>query len=130
MYYIIKKKNDKAYYCVNAFSTQEYSRIINASSTVFKYNGTNFVQQSKAAYRTRYGYTEYFINDSEVYKSTFNEKGYSVPLFDGGSKYDENTYAVTFLQRKRLKAENMEKRVNDTVSTIKKLNSSYSGTTE
>lgn len=130
MYYIIKKQNGKAYYCVNAFSTAEYGRIINASSTVFKFDGTKFVQQSKAAYRTRYGYTDYFINDSEVYKSTFNEKGYSVPLFDGNNSYDENIYTVTYLQRKRLKADNMGKRVNETISNIRKLNSSYSGDTE
>jgi len=130
MYYIIKQKNGKAYYCVNSFSTQESGKIINASSTVFKFDGTKFVQQSKSAYRTSYGYTDYFINDDEVYKSTFNEKGYSVPLFDGKNKYDENTYTVTYLQRKQLKAENMQKRVNDTVETIKKLNSSYSGDSE
>ena len=130
MYYIIKKQNGKAYYCVNAFSTAEYGKIVNASSTVFKFDGTKFVQQSKASYRTRYGYTDYYINDSEVYKSTFNEKGYSVPLFDGTSSYDENVYTVTYLQRKRLKADNIEKRVNETISTIRKLNSSYSGDTE
>lgn len=130
MYYIIKKKNDKAYYCVNAFSSQNYGKTINASSTVFKYDGSKFTQQSKASYRTNYGYTEFFINDREVGKSAFNEKGYAVPYFDGTSSYDENTYTVTFLQRKRLKADNMEKRVSDTVNTIKKLNSSYSGSTE
>ncbi|MBR3737234.1 MAG: hypothetical protein IKN26_00705, partial [Eubacterium sp.] len=101
LYYIIKKKNNKAYYCVNAFSTQEYGRVVNASSTVFKFDGTQFVSQNKAQYRTSYGYTDYFINDQEVYKSAFNEKGYAFPLFDGGSKYDENTYTVTYLQRKQ-----------------------------
>ncbi len=130
MYYIIKKKNNKAYYCVNAFSTQEYGKVINASSTVFKFDGTKFVQQSKSAYRTSYGYTEYFINDSEVYKSTFNEKGYGVPFFDGDSSYDKNTYTVNFLQRKRLKADNLEKRVDETINNIKTLNSSYSGERE
>ena len=130
MYYIIKKKNNKAYYCVNSFSSHEYGRVINATSTVFKYDGTKFLQQSEAAYRTRYGYTTYFINDSEVYKSTFDEKGYSVPLFNGSSSYDENIYTVNFLQRKQLKADKLDKRVDETVSTIKKLNSSYSGDTE
>jgi hypothetical protein len=130
MYYVIKKKNDKAYYCVNAFSKQNYGKIINASSTVFKYDGSQFTQQSKTAYRTRYGSTEYFINDDEVSKSKFEEKGYAVPYFDGTSAYDENTYTVSFLQRKRLKADNMDNRVNDTISTIRKLNSSYSGSTE
>ena len=126
-YYIIKKKNDKAYYCVNSFSSQEYGKIINASSTVFKFDGTKFVQQSKSAYRTRYGYTEYYIDDSEVYKSTFNEKGYSVPLFDGTSSYDTKTYTVNFLQRKRLKADKLGERVDKTVQNIKTLHPSYSG---
>ena len=130
MYYIIKKKNNKAYYCVNAFSSQNYGKIVNASSTVFKYDGSKFTQQSKSAYRTRYGSTEYFINDQEVRKSTFEEKGFAVPYFDGSSTFDENTYTVTFLQRKTLKANSMDNRVNDTISTIRKLNSSYSGSTE
>ena len=130
MYYIIKKQNNKAYYCVNAFSSREYGRVINASSTVFKFDGAQFVQQSKASYKTDYGYSTYYIDDQEVYKSTFEEKGYAVPLFGGDKSYDENKYTVSFLQRKILKADNMNKRVTDTINNIKKLNSSYSGDTE
>ena len=130
MYYIFKEKNNKAYYCVNAFSTQEYGKLITASSTIFKFDGSRFVQQSKSMYRTRYGYTNYYINDQEVYKSTFNEKGYSVPLFNGESSYDKNTYTVTYLQRKMLKASDLDNRVNQTVTNIRQLNSSYSGSTE
>ena len=130
MYYIIKKKNGKAYYCVNSFASQEYGRIVNANSTVFKFDGSKFVQQSKASYRTNYGYTDYYIDDTEVYKSTFNEKGYSVPLFDGTSSYDTKTYNVNFLQRKRLKADNLDERVDKTIENIKTLHPSYSGTSE
>ena len=131
MYYIIKNKNNKAYYCANAFSTQEYGKVINASSTVFKFDGTKFTQQTKAIYRTRYGYTSYYIDDSEVSKSTFNDKGFAVPLFkNDDDSYDENTYTVTFLQRKQLKSNGLNKRVDETVTTIRKLHPSYSGDTE
>lgn len=129
-YYIIKNKNHKAYYCANSFSSSEYARVINANSTILKFDGTKFVQQQKASYRTEYGYTEYFIDDKEVYKSTFNKSGYAVALFDGSSNYDENTFTVTYLQRRALKAGNMSKRVDKTIYTIKKLNPSYSGNTE
>ena len=131
MYYIIKKKNGKSYYCVNAFSVQESGRVISATSSTFKFDGIQFSQQYEAAYRTNYGYTHYYIDDTEVYsKSEFDNKGYSVPLFNGEEKYDSKTYTVTFLQRKLLKAERMDDRVDETIRNIRTLNTSYSGDTE
>ncbi|MBQ9531226.1 MAG: hypothetical protein IJR70_04055 [Eubacterium sp.] len=129
-YYIIKKQNNRAYYCFNAFSSQEYGRVINASSTVYKFSKGKFVQQTKASYISNYGYNEYYIDEQQVYQSTFEEKGYTVPLFDGKSSYDEDKYSVTYLQRKRLKADKLDQRVEDTINNIKKLNSSYSGALE
>ena len=126
-YYIIKRQNDKAYYCANAFSSQEYGRVINASSTVFKMKKGRFVQQYKAAYSSNYGYNEFYIDDQQVYKATFDQKGYEVPLFDGSSSYDSDVYTVTYLQRKRLKADKLDLRVEKTINNIKKLNPSYSG---
>ena len=129
-YYVIKRKNNRAYYCFNAFAEQEYGRVINASSTIFKFSKGRFVPQFRASYTTNYGYTEYYIDEQQVYSSTFDQKGYAVPLFNGKSKYDEDTYSVTFLQRKRLKADRLDERIDDTISTIRKLNASYSGSLE
>ncbi len=129
-YFIIKRKNNKAYYCFNAFAMQESGRIINANSTVYKFSKGRFVQQTISSYKSNYGYAEYYIDGSQVYASTFEQKGYQVPLFDGKNKYDDQVYTVTYLQRKRLKADKMDIRVEDTINNIKKLNASYSGRIE
>ena len=129
-YYIIKRKNNKAYYCFNAFASQDYGRTINANSTIYKFSKGKFTAQTMCTYSTNYGYTTYYIDGTQVYAATFDQKGYTVPLFNGKNKYDKDTFTVTYLQRKRLKAENMDERVEDTINNIKKLNSSYSGKLE
>ncbi len=125
MYYIFKKSNGKTLYCLNSFSTSEYGRIINASSTMLRFNKSTFEQTFKASYHTEYGYTEFLLDDDEVSRSAFEEQGYQVPLFDGGEEYDASVFEVTYLQSTAHRSE-IKAQVERTVANIKKLNSTYS----
>ena len=126
-YFIFKKDNGRTYYCQNSFSSGNYGNTISASSTILKFNKTTFEPTFTATYHTDYGYTEYTIDDTEIYsKSSFTEKGgYQVPLFDGSEEYNDSEFVVTYLQRSSSKAGNVKAQVERTVSTIKQLNSSY-----
>ena len=124
-YFILNKAGGKTLYCQNMFSTSNYGRTVNASSSMMQFNKTSFDTTYKASYHTDYGYTDYYLNDEEVYKSKFNEQGYEVPLFDEEREYDASTFYVTYLQRKVRNKGKIEAQVEKTVSTIKQLNSSY-----
>lgn len=126
VYTILKKQNKKHLLCNNTFTSANYGREVSGTSTILKFDGTTFKQQLKAQYVTKYGWSDYYIDGKEVYKSEFNEKGYTVPFFDGKSDYDEDTYTVIYLQRKSSKADDLDAQVNETQSAIQKLNSSYS----
>ena len=124
-YYILKYRNKLIYYCKNSFSTAEYGRIVNGASTAVVMNKGVFKTDYKAAYHTEYGYTRYTIDEKSVYKSTFNEKGYAIALFDEDKEYDSDVFKVTYLQRKKSKASHLDERVTRTEETIKKLHPSY-----
>jgi hypothetical protein len=127
IYTILKYDNKKYMLCNNTFSTSDYGKVVNASSSIMRFDGTTFKSKFKAEYVTDYGWTDYYIDGEEVRKSEFNEKGYKVPFFDGSTSYDSSVFEVIYLQRKSSKADDMESVVNQTQSTIQKLNSSYSG---
>ena len=125
-YYILKNTDKRVYYCQNTFSSGDYGSEVSASSTMLKFNKTTFVSTFSASYQTSYGYTTYYINDEQVYSSQFDSDAYKVPLFDGrNTNYDENTFKVTYLQRRSSDAGDLESQVNKTVNNIKKLNASY-----
>jgi hypothetical protein len=127
VYTILKNQNKKYYLCNNTFTSSNYGKVITGVSNIYKFDGTTFKSQLKAEYVTEYGWSDYYIDGEEVSKNTFNEKGYTVPYFDGTADYDSDNYEVIFLQRKTSKSGNLESQVNETQSTIQKLNSSYSG---
>lgn len=126
VYTILKYQNKKYYLCNNTFTSENYGREVSGTSTIMKFDGTAFKQQLKAQYVTEYGWSDYYIDGDEVYKSEFNKKGYTVPFFDGTSDYDDDIYSVIYLQRKSSKAGNLEEQVSKTRSAVQKLNSSYS----
>jgi hypothetical protein len=124
VYTILKTQNKKTYICNNSFSSSNYGKVVTGASNIYKFDGTTFKSQLKAEYVTEYGWSEYYLDGSEVSKNTFNEKGYTVPFFDGTADYDEDTYDVIYLQRKTSKSGNLESQVSETQSTIQRLNSS------
>jgi len=127
-YYIIKTDNGKSFYCQNTFSTESYGNIVSAASTMLRMKKTSFVPMYSSSYYTEYGYTEYQIDDREIYNaSAFEQAGYKIPLFNGSNKYDHDLFTVTYLQRKLKNNDDVKGRVTKTQKTIKKLNPSYSG---
>ncbi|MBR3148765.1 MAG: hypothetical protein IKF64_01215 [Eubacterium sp.] len=124
-YYILKTENGRTLYCQNSFSTKNYGRTVNASSSMMRFDKTSFTTCYKASYTSDYGYTEYFLDDEEVRKSKFAEEGYAVPFFDGTDDYDTSKFSVTYLQRKVSKSGDIKSQVDKTVAKIKELNKSY-----
>ncbi len=120
-YIVLKKNKKKTYICSNSFSSENYSRIVNAKSSIMRFDGERFVSQHKSSYRTEYGYTRYYIDDESVYRSEFNEKGYAVPFFDGESNYDREVFDVIFLQQRTDDAKNMDTLIAETNNEIAKL---------
>lgn len=122
-YLVIKTQNGKSFYCSNSFSNTEYGRKIYAASSIFRLGKDGFSEKFKASYATEYGYTKYYINSERVYsKSTFDEKGYEVAMFNGSDEYDSDIFNVTYLQCKTKNAGDMESQVEKTNSTIASLN--------
>lgn len=126
-YFILKYQNNKCFLCSNNFSSSNYGRVVSATSSVLKFDGNIFKSQFKARYAKEYGYGHYYIDDKEVYKSVFNDKGYQVPMFDGTSQYDEDVYKITFTQSKITSEINIEGEVEKTISAIRTLDSTYDG---
>ena len=125
-YYILMKKSNNTFYCHNSFSKNELEGTSSGSSTIMKFNKTSFVSIFSASYETEYGYTNYYIDDEEVYSSSqFEAEAHKVPLFDGNKNYDKNKFDVVYLQRKASEGDSVEGQVNKTISNIKKLNASY-----
>ncbi|MBQ9517128.1 MAG: hypothetical protein IJR60_03545 [Eubacterium sp.] len=124
-YFILKHAKNRTYYCQNTYSESDYGNSVTASSTIMKFNKTTFVSTFSASYQSDYGYTTYYIDDSEVYSSQFESEANKVPLFNGNDVYNENDFTVTYLQRKARDAGSVESQVNKTVNNIKKLNASY-----
>lgn len=125
IYYMVKYDDGKYYLCTNTFSSGEYGNEESATSSILKLKKNTFKTDYKAHYSTDYGYTEYYINGEQVYRSTFSVKGYKVPFFDGSEKYDSDVYKVTYVQRKTSDSSSVENQVAKTENTIKQLNSAY-----
>lgn len=125
IYLVLKKQNDKYYFCTNTFFSENYARHVKATSKIYSFNGETFVQKFKAHYEDNYGYSRYYIDDQQVSKVTFDEKGYRVALFNGSTEYDENAYSVVYMQRKSKNADNLKEQVNKTVSAIRELSANY-----
>lgn len=125
-YFVIKKEGKKSYYCTNSFSIGEYGRHINATSSMFKFDGLSFTSCYSASYETDYGYTEYIIDGEEVSKSTFDSEGYKVALFDGGEEYDTDSFRVVYVQRPEGSRSSISSVPSQTEKAIQKIYSSYS----
>ncbi len=126
IYLVLKKQNDKYYFCTNTFFSENYARHVKATSKIYSFNGEAFVQKFKASYEDNYGYSRYYIDDQQVSKVTFDEKGYRVALFNGSSDYDDSAYSVAYMQRKSKNADNdLKEQVNKTVAAIRELSPNY-----
>ena len=127
-YFILRHKDKKVSYCQNTFITSNYGRNVSANSTAYRFNGTEFKSYYKAAYRKSYGYTSYYLDGDEVYTSSFREKGYKIPYFNGdeNDSYNTGEYEVTFIQRKHSIAGDMKGEIQKTEHEIQKLNQLYS----
>lgn len=125
IYFITKYQNNKYYICSNTFKNENYGSHVTATSKIVKYNGKEFKPSFKASYETQWGYTRYYINDSSVYKNTFDSEAYKVPFFDGSNNYDDDIFNVIYMSKKGLGSSEMEKQIESTVSTIKKINGNY-----
>ncbi len=125
IYYMIRYRDKKAYYCTNSFTSEDYGKHLSAVSTQLEFDGTQFKSNYKVSYEQDYGNTHYYIEGESVGKRTFDEKGYMLPFFDGEEKYDEDIYKVTYVQRRSSKKDSMKDIPTQTEKEIQKLNQLY-----
>ena len=127
LYYMLKKADGGYHYCVTTASASNYGRELYASSTELEFNGTEFKSTLSLAYETQYGYSEYYLEDDSVKKSVFDETSKGIPFFAENSKdYDEDTYLITYVQRKTSNAGEVKSIPEKTEKAIKELNAQYS----
>ncbi len=126
-YFITKKSGKERLLCTNHFSVEDYGRTVNATSKVMKLKDDSFVTEKKASYRTRYGYTEYYLDGKYSYKSNFEYNGgFEVPFFDGtDSDIDTAVWSVLYTQLPGSERAKLENQVNLTVQTIKSIHPDY-----
>lgn len=122
IYFMLKHENNIQYICINDFDIEDYGRTINASSSMYSFNGKNFKRTYDAKYKKEYGYLKYYINGERVYNSEFEEKGYDVPFFNGNSDYDKDIYDVIRLQSNTKNANVLQQVINSTNYTVNELN--------
>ncbi len=126
IYYLIKRENKKAYYCLNSYTNGDYGNHISGVSAQYEFEGTEFKSTFKASYNTDYGYSKYYIDGKSVDKYEFNNKGYKNPFFDGGEDYDKDKYKVVYVQRKKKDSGELKNIPKKTEKNIQKLNQLYS----
>lgn len=123
-YIMLKTGKKTTHICHNSYNfTTQFT--YTASSKIYKMKNENFSAIYNARMENDYGYKEYYIDDEYVYSSQFESEGYKVPLFlnDEGS-VDETRYSVIYLSGKE--QDKFDSVIEDTVNTIKTLDSSYS----
>lgn len=110
--------------CFNAYSYQS-SYTYTASSRIYRMKSAeDFESIFNARVESDYGYKEYYIDNEYTYQSTFESKGYKVPMFlNDDGKYDDKKYTVTYLSG--YKSEKYNTVISDTVKTIESLNKNY-----
>ncbi|GEM_PF-81447 len=126
IYYLVKREDKKAYYCLNSFKSTDYGKHITAVSSEYKFDGEQFISTFKASYQTDYGYSEYSLDGKTVDKYRFNNNGYKNPFFDGDEDYDKEKFRVTYVQRRSADALELEDIPKQTEKTIQSLNQLYS----
>lgn len=123
-YIMLQKSKNTVDICTNSYLYRsEYT--YSAASRIYRMNkNEEFESVFNAKIESEYGYKQYYINNEYTYQSSFENKGYRVPLFmnDSGS-FDDNKYTVTYLSG--VKGEKYNAVMNDTVKTIEKLNKNY-----
>lgn len=125
-YILFKHSSGKTMLCFSTFKTENYGRIIEASSKVLKFNGQIFKPSMKAWYRTDYGYTEYRLNGTYVNQYQFKQRGaYEVPFFDGSTTLKNSDYTIVYLQTDKNNDSRIDNIVPNTVDAIKKINKGY-----
>ena len=120
-YVVIQSEGDKRNLCVNSYTSKENDHVKTATSTIFVYDGKTFEPSFKAKYVTDYGYTEYYIDDKQVWSRQFDEEGYVVPFFDGSSSYSATNFDICYLQRSDGDKASLQEQCNETIKTIEKL---------
>ncbi len=125
-YYLIKRENKKAYYCLNSFTVGDYGKHISGVSAQYEFEGTEFKSTFKASFNTDYGYSKYYLDGKSVDKYEFNEKGYINPFFDESEDYDKDKYKVVYVQRKKKDSAELKNIPKKTEKNIQKLNQLYS----
>ena len=122
IYFMLKHQNNIQYICINDFGVEDYGRTINASSSMYSFNGKNFKRTYDAKYKKEYGYLKYYIDGERVYNSEFEEKGYEVPFFNGNTDYDDDVYDVIRLQSDTKNSDALQQVINSTGYTVNELN--------
>lgn len=122
IYFMLKHQNNIQYICINDFDVEDYGRTINASSSMYSFNGKNFKRTYDAKYKKEYGYLKYYIDGERVYNSEFEEKGYEVPFFNGNTDYDDDVYDVIRLQSDTKNSDALQQAINSTGYTVNELN--------
>lgn len=129
-YFLTKRVGNKTLLYVNTFVSQNYNRVVKASSKALEFDGEQFVQKSKNSYVTEYGYTDYYMDGKYVYSNTFKERGgFDAPFFDGEEEYDSSVWNIAYVMTKSSKKEYLSNIVSKTVSVIKSINPDYDPTT-
>ncbi len=126
IYYLIKNENKKSYYCLNSFTNSDYGKHVSAVSAEYEFEGTEFKSTFKASYNTDYGYSKYYYEGKRVEKYEFDKKGFRNPFFDGGEKYDNKKYKVTYVQRRKKDSADIKDIPKKTEKKIQLLNQLYS----
>ncbi len=122
-YLMLKQSGKSTEICVNTYDYKsEYN--YTANSKIYKMNKQeDFETVFNARVVNDYGYKNYYLDGEYTYQSSFNERGYKVPMFlDDNESYGKE-FTVIYLSNKN--TDNFQQVIDDTVKEIEKLNKNY-----
>lgn len=123
-FYILRKSGKNTDLCFNAYRREGQS-VYTASSRIFRLKGEQFSVIYDAKMEYRYGYKNYYLDGERVYESTFNTKGYTVPLYMNDAGYDPKTFSVVYLSGDKSRQDALRNRVTLAEEQIRALNDEY-----
>ena len=124
-YTVFTEGGKKTDICNNTYSF-ENSYYYTASSKIYRLKkNEKFETVFSAGLTNDYGYRSYTLDGERVYSSTFEQKGYRVPYFmNDEDTYSSKNFTVIFVSGRD--EDKFQSTIDDTVKTIKSLNSNYS----